>query len=82
VTRILDFAWDHSQAFVCAEEPTADALYALEHLHPFTDMDSHLHALFHELERPVAVVRVQQLEKGIGCVLGAHALMVPCRDEL
>lgn len=77
MSSVFDLTRDHAQPLVGTEEPATDALKPLQHLDPFANVDAHLHALFHHLQRAIAVVRVQQLKEGVSCVLCTHAPMVP-----
>jgi hypothetical protein len=52
---------------------------AFQELDTLGNVYAHLNALIHQFEGARAVVCIQQLEEGVGCVLCTHVLMVPCR---
>ena len=57
---------------VAAQEPAADALHAAQRLGAVADVDPHLGVLGHQLDRRLAVARVQQLEERVHRVNGTH----------
>ena len=65
VAGLADFARDHAQAFVAAQEPAADSVNAAQRLDTVADVHAHLGRLIHERHRTLAIARVQPLEEVI-----------------
>ena len=77
IAGVADGARNHPQARVAAEEPAPDPVDAPQGLGAVADVDPHFRVLGHQLDRRLALARVQQLEECIHRVHGSHGPSVP-----